>query len=905
MARTAFQNSNKNFSQFPLLWLAICFACGILAASFVDLTLYFWLVFSLLTAVCAGRNILKSNFSLATLFLFGAFVCGGALSVEAEKYGVNADRISRIYDAGQITFETPVVLTGTLQSEPEQTPDGYFLSLQTEKIMINQSEQSERAASGAVRLFLPLDNAAAKRDFENLFLGYGAKIQVATRLTREDRYRNPGGAIARDILKSKNLDATGSIKSLAGLQKTAEVPAFSPLALLYRWRGNLIKQFEANFSTQTAGVLAASLLNNRYFLDKATSNRFREGGTFHVLVISGVHITFIGFLMVWIMRRITRNFIAQFFAANALLWLYAIAVGAEAPVLRAALMFTIFHAAGLFYRQSVSLNSLGATALVLLIWRPNDVFDQSWQLTLFSVTAIIACAFPLLEKMREIGTWQPAEKTPVPPTCAKWLKTLCETLFWSERDWRRAQTRSIWKANLFKSEFAKTLEKWHLQIVWRTVFSAVFVSVIVTAWLLPLMAIYFHRLSPASIVLNIFVGFLIAVVSFISILALLIAQISSTLAQPFIAWTEVFNFLLTNSSEPFIATNLASVRLPIYTGAAGIIYGLYYLPLICLAVKAYRWNPFQLTVSSQQLSKNRFQTTALVTISCLLITVIVFHPLSEFSTNGRLRIDFLDVGQGDSALITTPNGTKILIDGGGRPSFFVAKADENGEPFTPDTRSVGEAVVCEFLWEKGFDRVDFLLPTHADADHIDGLNDVAQNFRVRSALVGRAPFKNPGFARFADTLERRGIPWQKIARGDVWEIDGVKIEFLSPLFDDNPDAPSDNNDSIVFRLVYGSRSFLFTGDIEAPTERLLVQQPETLACDVVKVAHHGSKTSSTTDFVKATNAKFAVISVGRQSPFGHPYRQTLDHWQNAGAQIMTTGKNGTISFTSVNLQIVH
>ncbi len=895
MAKNAFQTSNKNFSQFPLLWLAICFAAGILAANFINLSPYFWLAFLLLAATLAVRNFLKNNLSLTTLFLFSAFVSGGALTVEAEQYRVKSDRISQIYDAGQITFETPVTLTGTLQNEPEQTPDGYFLTVQTKHITFNQAEHS---VSGTIRLFLPLDSSGAKRDFENLSLGYGAQITAATRLTREDRYRNPGGTIARDILKSKNLDASGAIKSLAGIQKIAEAPAFSPLALLYRWRGNLIKQFEENFSTQTSGVLAASLLNNRYFLDKSTAERFREGGTFHVLVISGVHITFIGFLMVWLMRKLTRSAVGQFLAANFLLWLYAVAIGAETPVMRAALMFTIFHAAGLFYRQNVSLNSLGATALILLVWRPNDVFDQSWQLTLFSVTAIIAVAFPVLEKMREIGMWQPAEKTPIPPTCAKWLRTLCETLFWSQRDWSRAQSHSIWKANLFKSKIAKTLERSHLQIIWRTIFSAVFVSIIVTAWLLPLMAIYFHRLSFASIFLNVFVGFLIAVVSFVSLFALLIAQISSTLAQPFIVWAEFFNYLLIYSSEPFIAAKSAFIRLPIYTGAASAIYGLYYLPLIGLAVKAYRWNPFQLTVSNQQLSKNRAQLVALLTVSCLLITVIIFHPLSEFSTNGRLRIDFLDVGQGDSALITTPHGTKILIDGGGRPSFFAVKRDETGEPSVPDTRSVGEAVVCEFLWEKGFDRVDFILPTHADTDHIDGLNDVAQNFRVQSALVGRTPVKNPGFAHFAETLEGRGIPMQKVARGDVLQIDDVKIEFLSPQFDANPDAASDNNDSVVFRLVYGSRSFLFTGDIEAPAEKLLVQQPETLACDVVKVAHHGSKTSSTTDFVKAANAKFAIISVGRESPFGHPHRQTLEHWQNAGAQVMTTGKNGTISFTS-------
>ncbi|MEP6924611.1 MAG: ComEC/Rec2 family competence protein [Pyrinomonadaceae bacterium] len=895
MAKTNFQTANKNFSQFPLLWLAICFAIGILAANFAKVPLYFWLTLSLIAITSATWTFFKENFSLATVFLFCAFAICGALSAEIENNSFKSDRISQIYDTGQITFQTPVDLTGVLQNEPEQTPDGYFLTISARKISFNQTEQT---ASGAVRVFLPLDNSQARREYENLGLSYGVKIKVSTRLTREDRFRNPGGTIARDILRSKNLDATGSIKNLASIQKLADAPAFSPLAPLYRWRGNLITQFKENFSIQTTGVLAASLLNNRYFLDKSTASRFREGGTFHVLVISGVHITFIGFLMVWLMQKLTRNVFAQFALANSLLWLFSIAVGAETPVMRAALMFTIFQAAGRFYRQNMSLNSLGATALVLLVWRPNDLFDQSWQLTFFSVTAIIAVAFPLLEKMREIGAWQPAEKTPVPPACAKWLKTLCETLFWSEKDWHRAQSRSIWKANLFKSELAKKLERLNLQIVWRTVFSAIFVSVVVTGWLLPLMANYFHRLSLISIFLNVFVGFLIAVESFVGIFALLVAQISPTFAAPFVAWTELFNYLLTYSAEPFIATKSAFIRLPIYTGLPSAIYYLYYAPLIHFAIKAYRWNPFQLSINSQQLSKNRLRLAALLTGNCLLITVIVFHPFSAFSTNGRLRIDFLDVGQGDSALITTPNGTKILVDGGGRPNFFVTKRDENEEVFVPDTRSVGEAVVCEFLWEKGFDRVDFLLPTHADADHIDGLNDVAQNFRVQSALVGRAPIKNSGFAHFAETLEKRGIPWQKVARGDVFEIDNVRIEVLSPEYDANPNAPSDNNDSIVFRLNYGSRSFLFTGDIEAKTERFLLQQPETLASDVIKVAHHGSKTSSIVDFVRATKAKFAVISVGRESPFGHPHQQTLDRWQNAGAQVMTTGKNGTISFTS-------
>ena len=887
------KRSSKNFSQIPLLWLAICFAGGILAAHFVRFSLYFWLTILIIAAVLSAQGLIRKKYKQSTILLFFAFIFCGAFFSEIEKQSIAPNRISQIYDSGQINFKTPVELTGALSNEPEQTPNGYFLTLRAEKIIFNQAE---KAASGAVRLFLPIENLQDKQSYENLQLHYDARIKVLTKLTRENRFRNPGGADYKKILAQKDLDASGTIRSPQSVQRLEDGKTFSFLGWLYTWRANLVREFKQKFSIATTGVLAASLLNNRYFLDKPTAERFREGGTFHVLVISGVHITFIGFLMVWLVRKLTKNIFAQFFAANFLLWTYTIAVGAEAPVTRAALMFTIFHAATLFYRENISLNSLGAAALILLVLRPADFFEQSFQLTFFSVLAIVAMAFPVLEKMRQTGAWQPAEKTPIPPNCAKWLKTLCETLFWSERNWNRAQAHSIWKARLFKSELAKKIDKWNLQTIWQIVFGTVFVSVTVTAWLLPLMAIYFHRLSLAAIFLNVFVGFLIAIVSFVSIFALLIAQISPALAQPFVAWTEVINYLLVYSAEPFIHLRSASIRLPVYTGATSAIYWIYYAPLICLTILIHRWNPFELKVQSSKLKVQKHKTVILLTAHCLLLTLIVFHPFSAASTNGKLRVDFLDVGQGDAALITTPNGIKILVDGGGRANFAPMKRDENGEVFAPDAQSIGEAVVCEFLWEKGFDRVDFLVATHADTDHIDGLNDVARNFHVQNAFVARSPSQDAEFLSFARTLEKYGVPVIKLSRGEILEINGAKIEILYPEFDANPKAPSDNNHSLVFRLIYGSRSFLFTGDIEAQAERFLIQQPEHLACDVVKVAHHGSRTSSTENFVRAANAKFAVISVGRESPYGHPHPQTIENWKNAGANVLTTGENGTISF---------
>lgn len=887
----------KNFSQFPFAWLAICFGVGVWITNFLAISIYFWLVTLITAATAALCLLVVRREKQAVVFLLAAFLASGALLHQIEKQSVAPNRVSRLYDSGQFDFKTRVELVGTLRQEPEQTPGGYFLTLQTETLQFNNSE---RSAAGEVRLFLPVD-AVQKPDYENLNLRYGAKIKVATRLTRESRFRNPGGLDYRAVLAQKNLDASGTIKEVSDVQKLADAKTFAPLGWLYAWRAKLVQKFNERFSIASAGVLAASLLNNRYYLDKQTAEKFREGGTFHVLVISGVHITFIGFLMAWLTRKITRNLTAQFVAANALLWLYTLAVGAEISVTRAAIMFTLLHAAALFGRENTALNSLGAAALLLLVWRPADLFDPSFQLTFLSVTAIVAVAFPVLTKMREIGAWRPSENTPAPPVCAKWLKTFCEILFWSERNWQQAQKRSVWKAKLFKSDFAKQAEEWHLQIFFQLIFSAVFVSILVTAFLLPLMVVYFHRVSFAALFLNIFVGALIALVSFAGIIAVFIAEISPVLAQPFVAWTELFNFLLINSSTPFINTDFASVRLPVYTGAASVIYSLYYLPLIGLSVFVHRWNPFeQSTVSSQQLSKSRRCFYLMITVHCSLLTVILFHPLSAASTGGRLRIDFLDVGQGDAALITTPNGTTILVDGGGRPSFGTKLMQPNGETqiFVPDTNSVGETVVSEFLWEKGLSRIDFIVPTHADFDHIDGLNDVAENFSVQTAFVGRTPANDAEFKHFAEILKKRGVPMVKISRGEVLEIDGIKLEVLHPVFDADPKAVWDNNNSLVFRLIYGSRSFLLTGDIEAKTEKLLSEKPETLVADVVKVAHHGSKTSSTEDFVSATQAKFAVISVGRESQFGHPHPQPLERWQRAKAQILITGEKGTITFNT-------
>jgi competence protein ComEC len=416
--------------------------------------------------------------------------------------------------------------------------------------------------------------------------------------------------------------------------------------------------------------------------------------------------------------------------------------------------------------------------------------------------------------------------------------------------------------------------------------------------MLPLLVVYFHRVSVASVLLNLWVGFFIALESFAAVIGAMANHLSSLFATPFFTFAEIFNWLMLSVPRLFADNGWASFRLPAYSGPGRAIYVLYFLPILFLAFAVNRWKPFDVN-RSEWIVRPTFLygfSAALTVFACL----IVFHPFSAPRPDNRLHFDFLDVGQGDAALVTFPDGKTLLVDGGGRFNFETASArgNEDEDAFEPDVRGIGEAVVSEFLWDRGYSRIDYILATHADADHIQGLTDVAKNFGIGSAVFGRMPMSDPDYAELAEVLRRRGIAAEMVARGDRVQFGEVTVEVLYPIATDDPNTVSDNNHSVVMRIVYGSRTFLLTGDIERMAETEIINRGDTLNADLIRVPHHGSRTSSTQEFINATRAQYAVISVGRSSPFGHPHSDVIDRWKAAGANVMTTGERGTISIST-------
>ena len=881
----------------PLFILSVALTVGLLCARVPETQSRVVLVLCVsLSAALSAVSVLlvrsRKSFAASVCVVTAFLLTGLSLGI-ADTSTRARNRLSLLYEQGTIAEGDPVDLTATVDGMPERAPDRIYVRVRAQKLTFKQIEYN---CAGVVFLTAHVADDERRRAFDALELRHGARIRVMVALDREDTFRNPGVMQLTEYLERNDFEATGVIKSPLLVERLDDDTVFLPLGWLYDWRETLQQKFAATFSAETSGVLNAALLGNRYGLSQSAADRFRAGGTFHVLVISGMQISFIGALVFFGAGWFTRKRIWRFAIATFLIWSYTVAVGSDAPVARAALMFTLVILAPVIWRRANSLNVIGATALMLLVWRPKNLFDPSFQLTFLSVLAIVLLAVPLMQTMQRVGSWVPTGLTPYPPQCSDWFRKLSEALFWSEAKWRAELAASNINYRLFKTPLAAKLERWRLQSLCRFVFAAVMISTVVQVAMLPPMIVYFHRLSFASLVLNIFVGALMAALGIIAVVAVTVSPVSASLASPFVLLVEKLNWLMIHIVDPFARLGVASIRLPHYSGWMAAVYGLYYAALAILVVGLTRWNPFHLRTSSIRRTRERRIVSIAAVSMVALCALIIVHPFSSAPPDGKLHVDFLDVGQGDSALLTMPDGTTLLIDGGGHPNVdWTNDAESDEEPFQRDTRTIGEGVVSEFLWSKGLDHVDYLLATHADADHIDGLNDIVRNFKVRGAIVARTPAFDVGFARFVESLSAARVPLEVIGRGDSIEVGGVSVDVLWPPQLADLNAMYRNNDAVVLRVRHGDRTLLFAADIEKEAENALLNSNTNLRADVIKVPHHGSRTSSIQPFVDAIRPRIAVISVGRTSIFGHPHKEVVERWLASGAQLMTTGEKGTIS----------
>ena len=261
-------------------------------------------------------------------------------------------------------------------------------------------------------------------------------------------------------------------------------------------------------------------------------------------------------------------------------------------------------------------------------------------------------------------------------------------------------------------------------------------------------------------------------------------------------------------------------------------------------------------------------------ISAILIIVITFCisgcsveiKLTDNSDN--VRVHFLDVGQGDSIFIELTDGKSMLIDA--------------------STVKYGEGI-ADYIKDNGYSKIDYLVATHPHADHIGGMQDVVEQLEIGEIYMPKASSTTKTYKNLLKAIKAKGNKINTAKAGNtIYSDSSLGIDILAP----NSDSYEEINDySVVIKLVYGSKSFLFTGDAEKLSENEITAD---VSADVLKVGHHGSSTSSSDKFIKRVNPEYAVISCGEGNSYGHPHKETIKTLNKYDIEVFRTDTMGTI-----------
>lgn len=446
--------------------------------------------------------------------------------------------------------------------------------------------------------------------------------------------------------------------------------------------------------------------------------------------------------------------------------------------------------------------------------------------------------------------------------------------------------------------FQKFISKKFLEKILRSKKIIEILSVTISAQIviLPISIFQFNTLNIYFVLSNLIIGFIIGPVmacSFIFLICLIVnVKLANIISFPLEICIKIIILISKISKLPYSQIYLATPKILeiilyfLLINASFFIYYIYTTKKITPTVKRIKNIIAMIKFYIKYRIEKRTKIVIKRVIAFGIILIIIIQLIPK-----NFKIHFLDVKQGDSTFIVTPRGKTILIDGGGS-----------------SYSNIGKNTLLPYILDRGYTKIDIAIISHMDLDHCDGIIYLMEKIKINTVILGNQYERTSNYERFIKIAKERKINLKRVEEGDKINIEkDVNIEVLWPNSKKVISENIINNNSLVFKINYKKFSILFTGDIEEIAEKkILEENKNTLKSTILKVAHHGSKTSTTSEFLKAVNPQYALIGVGKNNKFGHPSENTLKKMKERNIRVYRTDELGEITIKlNKNINIVH
>ena len=688
---------------------------------------------------------------------------------------------------------------------------------------------------------------------KNINLEFGDKIQFEGEYIKPSGQRNYRGFDYKKYLKTLNVTGTVKAKEIKVLKKNnLNIVRNVSNQIFLKIKQNI----ESTYKNKESSLILGIMLGYTDNIENEIKEEFSSNNISHILAISGMHISYIiigisTLFNKFLGKRKTR--ILTIF----LLIIYVLVTGFFPSIIRAEIMGIMLLLSFFIYRKSDIWTNISLSLLCILITNPFLILNTGLILSYGGTIGIIIFQKNVLELLQQIKI-------------KKKLKSRMEVL----------------KTNSKKSKFIINTKDKILEMISVTISAQIV--------LMPIIMILFNKIGFSFIFINLLITFIIGPVVILGFIQIITSFLFFNLGK-FISYflNPLINILLLISK---LGSKLPLTKIYVSTPQIYILVVYYFLIFILnYLFKIYNLtnlNAFQKRIKNLiQVFKYKIIQNKRMLRKILILFIVLLFILNVIPKN--LKIYFIDIGQGDGTLIITPNNKKILIDGGGSESSEF---------------DVGKSTLLPYLLARKVKKLDYVIISHFDQDHCGALLYIIRELKVGTVIIGKQYEISENYNKFKEIVKEKNIKVQVVEAGDKIKIEkNIDLDILWPSSNSMISENAINNNSLVCKLNYKKFSILFTGDIEKVAEDKIVSKymsnKNCLNSTVLKVAHHGSKTSSTIDFLNAVNSKYALIGVGENNKFGHPADSTIKNLQEKNIKIYRTDKMGEISIKTNGIKL--